>query len=97
MEIKTLEEYVIHQLEEKDNKLAEQEQAIQYLNTNLNNLWAAHQNLKALVYSLSEVSDTSEAGQIVYFKSIYEKFDTDKYETLKALMPEIFGITPPNQ
>lgn len=96
MEIKTLEEYVIHQLEEKDNKLAEQEQTIQYLNTNLNNLWAAHQNLKALVYSLAEVSETSEAGQIVYFKSIYEKFDTDKYETLKALMPEIFGITPVN-
>lgn len=90
-EIRTLEEYVLFQLEEKDNKIAEQEQTIQYLNTNITNLWNAHQNLKALIFSLAELSETSEYGQLVYLKSLYEKFDTDKFELLKTLVPEIFG------
>ena len=90
-EIRTLEEYVLAQIEEKDKTIEEQAKGIQFLNEQLTQMYNAYTELRTIILSNAELTNSSEGKRVLYMSSVWEDFEKDKFDALLKHLPELTG------
>lgn len=85
MEIKTLEQYVITQLQDKDAEIRSLETSLRQTVTELNTVKQSYEKLLGHIKAISKSTSYNDTEYIT-FENLYKQYDADEYKYFSEVL-----------